>query len=221
MKAVFIDYTGTMVREESQFLRELLTCACGQSDFSDPRLLTRWVWEQIKEMEQESYGPAYRTEDEIVELILQRMEKEYHLRADLAQLHALWQQHWIHAPLFEDVADFFRSCPLPIYIITNDGASYVEASMKEKGLQPAGIVSAEEVRAYKPHPEIFARALERAGCDAHEAIHIGDSVVSDVAGARAAGISPVLIDRTGKAAAGDLPVIHRLQEAIELLRGME
>jgi putative hydrolase of the HAD superfamily len=49
----------------------------------------------------------------------------------------------------------------------------------------------------KPSPEIFEHALVLAGAAAHEAIHVGDSLAEDVAGARAAGIEAVLIKRDG------------------------
>ena len=47
----------------------------------------------------------------------------------------------------------------------------------------------------KPEPEIFARALERAGADSSAALHAGNDVERDVRGARAAGILPVLVSR--------------------------
>ena len=47
--------------------------------------------------------------------------------------------------------------------------------------------------------------------------HIGDFVVSDVNGASAAGITPVLIDRKAKVQCADYKVIHRLTEALEYL----
>lgn len=67
------------------------------------------------------------------------------------------------------------------------------------GLEPlldAVVVSA-AVGAAKPDPAIFERALTLAGAEPSEAIHVGDSLVEDVAGARAAGIEPVLIARAG------------------------
>lgn len=48
-------------------------------------------------------------------------------------------------------------------------------------------------------------------------IHIGDSIVSDVKGASAAGITPVLIDRKMKEQSADYKVIHRLTEAFKYL----
>ncbi|MHB1416353.1 MAG: HAD family hydrolase [Chloroflexota bacterium] len=47
----------------------------------------------------------------------------------------------------------------------------------------------------KPDPRIFRKALELAGVDPQEAIHIGDQYKSDVAGALASGIKPLLLDR--------------------------
>lgn len=50
----------------------------------------------------------------------------------------------------------------------------------------------------KPHPAIYAIALERAGLEAHRALHVGDSPVYDFAGAIKAGMQAVLLDRWGR-----------------------
>jgi putative hydrolase of the HAD superfamily len=47
----------------------------------------------------------------------------------------------------------------------------------------------------KPDPEIFEAALAEAGAAPEATIHVGDQPVNDVAAARAAGLTPVLIDR--------------------------
>jgi putative hydrolase of the HAD superfamily len=47
----------------------------------------------------------------------------------------------------------------------------------------------------KPAPAIFEQALAVAGVGRDEAVHVGDSLEEDVAGARAAGIEPILIRR--------------------------
>jgi putative hydrolase of the HAD superfamily len=58
------------------------------------------------------------------------------------------------------------------------------------------IVTSAGAGARKPSPAIFEQALELAGVAAAEAIHVGDTLDEDVAGARAAGIEPVLIRRS-------------------------
>lgn len=70
----------------------------------------------------------------------------------------------------------------------------------------------------KPDPRLFEIALQACGVKAEAALHVGDDRTDDVAGARAAGIRPLLIDRDGKRLPTlDLPVIRRLDELLPLL----
>lgn len=82
------------------------------------------------------------------------------------------------------------------------------------GLAPRldGVLTSAEVGARKPAPEIFRHALSLAGVDGSAAIHVGDSVKEDVAGALAAGIEPVLLRRNGRADAAGIRVITSLAE---------
>ncbi len=60
----------------------------------------------------------------------------------------------------------------------------------------------------KPDPEIFRRAVESAGIEPHEAMHVGDNPVDDFGGALTAGLSAVLVDRSGAAqTAGGRPYL--------------
>jgi putative hydrolase of the HAD superfamily len=58
-----------------------------------------------------------------------------------------------------------------------------------------GVVASATAGARKPDPAIFAAALELVGCRPDEAVHVGDTAEEDVAGARAAGIDAVLLNR--------------------------
>ena len=60
------------------------------------------------------------------------------------------------------------------------------------------IVISTQAGAAKPEAAIFGRALAQTGLRAAEAIHIGDSYDADVIGARAAGLTPVFINRSQK-----------------------
>jgi putative hydrolase of the HAD superfamily len=50
---------------------------------------------------------------------------------------------------------------------------------------------------HKPDPRIFELACARAGVCAQRCAHVGDHMYADVVGARACGMTPVLIDRHG------------------------
>lgn len=82
------------------------------------------------------------------------------------------------------------------------------------GLRAAldGVVTSAAVGARKPDPEIFARALTLAGRPPSEVLHVGDSPEEDGAGAAAAGIRHLLIDRDGGAD------IASLDEIVKILR---
>jgi putative hydrolase of the HAD superfamily len=59
------------------------------------------------------------------------------------------------------------------------------------------VVSSAEVGLHKPDPRIFELACSRMGVAPSEAVHVGDHHYSDVVGATAVGMRPVLIDRHG------------------------
>ena len=65
------------------------------------------------------------------------------------------------------------------------------------------VVSSAVVGLHKPDPRIFELACARLGVEPGRCAHVGDHVYSDVLGARAAGLRPVLIDRHGVGLASD------------------
>jgi putative hydrolase of the HAD superfamily len=73
-----------------------------------------------------------------------------------------------------------------------------------------GTVTSAGAGARKPDRAIFEAALELAGCEPDEALHVGDTPEEDVDGARAAGIRPLLIDRDG--GGGDISSLEEISE---------
>jgi putative hydrolase of the HAD superfamily len=70
----------------------------------------------------------------------------------------------------------------------------------------------------KPAPEIFTRTLERLGVPAAVCVHIGDSPIEDYRGAERVGMTPILIDRSGRFAMNGFRRISSLDGVLELLR---
>ena len=218
IKAVFLDYTGTIIEEGGPDGMEMLKRCWKNSDIESMEAMLAYWWKLIKAYEAVSYKESYITEDEIVDRALAECAEKIHLKENFAELHRLCQRFWMYAPAFPDTKEFFDKCSVPIFVISNNGLSYVEEGMRDKDLHPAGIICGDMVRAYKPHEEIFLKALEVSGLNAEEVIHIGDSVTSDVAGAVRAGITPVLLDRQGYKSCEGVTVIHSLTEALPLIK---
>jgi len=78
----------------------------------------------------------------------------------------------------------------------------------------AFILPSAEIGVEKPDGRIFSVALQRLGLEPQEVVHIGDSYEADVVGARAVGITPILLDREDKARYQDVIRIGRLTELI-------
>jgi putative hydrolase of the HAD superfamily len=81
----------------------------------------------------------------------------------------------------------------------------------------AAIATSAVAGAAKPDPAIFLGTLARLGVAPGDALHCGDSPDHDCAGARAAGIAAVLIDRDGRAPPGPCPRIAALTELAEMI----
>ena len=73
----------------------------------------------------------------------------------------------------------------------------------------------------KPHAGIFDHALSEAGVSPAEALHVGDHIDADVAGAQSVGIAPVLIDRrerfTQAGVPAGVPLIRSLDELLPIV----
>jgi putative hydrolase of the HAD superfamily len=108
-----------------------------------------------------------------------------------------------------------RASGLRLVVLSNWDVS-LHDQLAATGLAPLvdGAVSSAEVGVGKPHPDIYARALEVAGAAPGEALMAGDSADTDVAGALALGIEAVLVDRWGGA---DAPAgAHKVASLAEL-----
>jgi len=124
--------------------------------------------------------------------------------------------------LFDDVLSTLKTLKeqkLILGLLTNLDRD-MKPICRELGLEPYinFIVTSGEVGVDKPEPPIFLVALQRAGANASEAIHVGDQYKLDVVGARGVGINPILIDRYDLySEVSDCPRIHSLTELTEHL----
>jgi putative hydrolase of the HAD superfamily len=89
--------------------------------------------------------------------------------------------------------------------------------LRELELAPkfAFILTSAEAGYRKPHPAIFKEALLRLGLPPSHVLHVGDSQEEDVAGAHAAGLDAVLLDRQARSTGAG--VIRSLRELPDLL----
>ena len=129
-----------------------------------------------------------------------------------------------HFEMYDDAAPVLRALQergLKVGIISNSHRS-LDAFCDHfslRGLIHASVSSSEHGY-MKPHRSIFDAALEKAGVPASAALMVGDSLKHDVEGALAAGMTAVLLRRSGEIPAdvpAGVPVIRTLHELMEIL----
>lgn len=150
--------------------------------------------------------------------------KEFGLRGDAKLGVDMWRKKYENAKLYPEVEEVMHKlaqrCPIVITSnVDNDDPGYIV--VKNKGLPVRAIITSESIRVYKPNKRIFDEALKVLGCEPAEAIHVGDSLVSDVLGAKQAGMIAVYVDRGHRESPKDkLPspdhVISNLNQIFEL-----
>ena len=141
--------------------------------------------------------------------------------AALAELHAYHQTH----NLWETVPDEVRPALAALraggfrLVVLSNANGTLHRAFERLGLTGAFdvIFDSHDEGVEKPDPRFFRIALERAGADAATTMHVGDLYHVDVAGARAAGLTPALLDVGGLYPDCDCLRVRSLSELVELM----
>jgi putative hydrolase of the HAD superfamily len=205
-RAVFLDALGTLVELEPPWvsLRGRIP-----AEVSDERLVAavRAEMDYYREHAHEGRDPASLADlRERCARVLSR-ELEVEVSADDLVESVRFDAYPDAVPAL----DGLRGRELSLIAVSNWDCS-LGAVLERCGLAAHldGAVSSAEAGAPKPDPAIFVSALELAGCEPAEALHVGDTREEDVAGAQAAGIRALLLDREGND--GDISSLVEIEE---------
>lgn len=121
--------------------------------------------------------------------------------AALAELHRYHQQDNLWEVVPDEVRPALaslRARGLRLVVVSNANGT-LRRAFERLGLTPTvdAIFDSHDEGIEKPNPRFFQRALDRTGAEAGTTVHVGDLYHVDVVGARAAGITPVLLDVAG------------------------
>jgi putative hydrolase of the HAD superfamily len=132
------------------------------------------------------------------------------------------ERGWELDPEARAVLDRLTERGLLLGVISNFD-SRLRDVLRHLGIAPyfRSVILASEAGIAKPHPELFRAAMRRHHLGEGEAIHVGDDPESDVEGALAAGMIPVLIDSTGGPLPAGANVLPGLADVADWLLGSE
>lgn len=110
-----------------------------------------------------------------------------------------YEAAWRMIPGAVDLLAAAKAAGWRVAIVTNNVVREQRLKVERGGLTPFvdALVTSEEFGASKPDPRIIHHAIERVGGSAEQSVVFGDSLMTDMAGARAAGVRAVWFNRGG------------------------
>jgi 2-haloalkanoic acid dehalogenase type II len=191
-KAILLDFYGTCVAEDDPVIDGIIARIKACTTASHSEILASWVFSEAC---YSSFGSSFRTQKDIEVFTLQAVLDKFGAALDVQELSAELFQYWSRPALYLDTLEFLQRQQVPVFIVSNIDDVFLESAAASIDFDFHGIITSEQVRAYKPRPEMFERALDLSGYQADEVVHIGDSYSSDVLGAHACGIDVVWVNR--------------------------
>lgn len=222
VKAIFLDFYGTLVHEDDDIIPiicEKVKSTSAQKCHSKD--IGAFWWNEFSTMFRDSYGIIFQTQETLGIKSLENTIRNFESGCDAEEIIQLQLEHWTKPELYADTKPFLQAFEgIPVYILSNIDSSYIQAAIKYHDIHVNDILTSEDVRSYKPRPELFLEALKRYRLNADEVIHIGDSLMSDVGGAQNVGIQAIWLNRLNKPIRDGIKphyICSDLNEARELL----
>lgn len=213
IKAVFLDFYGTVVHEDGAVIKEITRIIMETGKVDDKSQIGAFWWNEFQTMFMNSYGSAFEKQRTLEYKSLEKTLTRFQSDASAAELSEKMFAHWVKPPIFDESKEFFETCPVPIFIVSNIDTADIMSALQYHGLNPAGVFTSEDAKSYKPRKELFQLALSSVKLGADEVVHIGDSLSSDVKGASALGIHTIWVNRSRREVPVGVTSIANLLEA--------
>ena len=127
------------------------------------------------------------------------------------------KEYWAAPTLQPEALQAVEALDLPICCVSNADTEDILAAVEQYGLRFERVLTSEDARSYKPHAGIFRRALAEMGVSPDRVLHVGDSLHSDVGGAKPLGIATAWICRDERIFdVGQARPDHKISSLLEL-----
>ena len=209
LQAICFDFDGTLAEDE-EGIRIALSEACRVVQERWPELdteeLTR-IYRQFSEVAWSHYDQYLRplTAPEAMLASIWRhtlASKGIHdPQCEQSASETYWHYRLQHCRLYADTEALLQNLAVrfPLYLLTNGAPSMQRAKVAASGIESffRHVFVGGDFSRGKPDAQIFHAALTAAQCQPAQAIHVGDSLIHDIAGARGVGIHSVWLNRKG------------------------
>lgn len=211
LKALFLDMDETLCDTEgaNQKAKQLLAQAAKDTfALADPQQFSEHyvngIYRRWDTQQQQRYLPIIEREGEgafrrqlIVDLLAEQGVSHIGEHAAQSIQDQFDHDRLQHFQFYSGMAEFLTAARkhFTLVVITNGPEFSQIPKVEAVNLQQYvdHIIIGGQEPEQKPAASIFAKALELAGCEAHEAVHIGDSLAADIQGAHNSGITSIWV----------------------------
>jgi 2-haloacid dehalogenase len=193
VRYVTFDCYGTLIDWDAG-LRSELARLFGEREAV--RLLERYH-ELEPQVQSENPDKSYR---EVMAEVLKRLAKEQKRRLKKDERDALGRSLPTWRPFAEapEALGELRDRGWRLGLLSNTDRDFIEASIKQLGVDFAFVIVASEIGSYKPMPGHWERFDQEAGADRARHVHVAASIYHDIKPARSLGLLTVWINRLGE-----------------------
>jgi len=194
------DCYGTLIDWESGILRAVKPVLARHEIDADERT----ILETYAELEAKFEDGDYLKYTMVLRLVMTEMSLRLGFDATLAELDCLSRSIGDWEPFPDTVGALRRLAKkYKLVVVSNVDDALFAGTKKKLDVTFDHVVTAEQVRAYKPSRRVFEEALERIGRPRDRVLHVAQSVYHDIIPARAMGLEAVWINRrAGKTGSG-------------------
>ena len=202
-RALLLDFYGTVVEEDDVLIGQICNSIAEASPLAVTSAEIGSYWGRVfGQLCAESFGSAFRPQKKVERLSLQRVLKHFECDLDPDALSQVLYEYWSRPVIYPESKGVLAQCKMPICLVSNIDNAEIYSALRFHDLRFDLVVTSEESRAYKPRREMFEKALSLLGLSGNQVLHVGDSLSSDVRGAKALDIPVLWVNRRGKRTPG-------------------
>lgn len=217
IKALCIDFYGTLVWDNDALMRDICSRISGMSRMmiSPSDVGMKW-WTLSKKYTSKYHGENFKTMHELEEMALKEILTEYKCYMESSSFADEIFTEMKRPHVFDDASLFLAKLPLPFVVLCNGDRDDIERGVEYTGLAINKVICSQDAKSYKPNVRIFKYAVKELGLVANEVLHIGDSINSDIIPAQKIGMKTAYLNRYSKAVPKDFDCDYMCKTLIGL-----
>jgi len=200
IKAIFVDFYGTLVEEDDKIISSIIENIVNYSNNKNLNKndIGQYWWKEFVSLCNIHNGNNFKLQKEIEYISLSNTVLKFDSNINVKNELEKMFEYWKKPTILSDSMVFLENIKLPVIIVSNIDNNEIKEAVANNNISVDKIITSEDALFYKPNENIFKMAMENNNLNANEIIHIGDSISNDIAGANKVNIRSIWLNRNDR-----------------------